>query len=176
MRLLAILLFGIIPFGIIAQINYCRDTTINLTTQPNYNYNWNINGYITTEQSTQLLINQTGTYQIELQITNEYGCTSIDKRTIFADDCKEWTYYAPNAFVPDGINKTWIPVGENITIDLITIYTREGQVIFEGTSEWDGTNYKTGNECMGGVYVYTCDYTTITGLKLRDLGRVTLVR
>jgi hypothetical protein len=86
------------------------------------------------------------------------------------DECKEWTYYAPNAFVPDGENKTWIPVGENITIDLITIYTREGQIIFEGVSEWDGKNYP------GGVYVYTCDYTTILGTKYRDLGRVTLVR
>jgi hypothetical protein len=115
-------------------------------------------------------VNRTGTFIIELTVIGENGCTSTDKRTIIADSCKEWTYYAPNAFVPDGVNKTWIPVGENITIDLIRIFTREGQVIFEGVSEWDG------GEFMGGVYVYTCDYTTISGLKLRDLGRVTLVR
>jgi hypothetical protein len=174
MRLLAILLFGIIPFGIIAQINYCRDTTINLTTQPNYNYNWNIDGEISNEQQAFLQVNRTGTFIVELTIIGENGCTSTDKRTIFADDCKEWTYYAPNAFVPDGVNKTWIPVGENITIDWIRIFTREGQVIFEGVGEWDGLY--DGRECMGGVYVYTCDYTTITGLKYRDLGRVTLVR
>jgi hypothetical protein len=172
MKLLAAILF---PLTIIAQYNYCdKDIELKLTTQPNLTYNWNVDGYITTEQDATLTINRIGTFQIELEITNEYGCTSTDKRTIFADSCLEWTYYAPNAFVPDGENKTWIPVGENITIDLITIYTREGQVIFEGVTEWDGT-YK-GNKCMGAVYVYTCEYTTITGLKLRDLGRVTLVR
>jgi hypothetical protein len=176
MKILAILLLSIIPFGIIAQINYCRDTTISLTTQPNYNYQWNINGEISNEQNAFLQVNRTGTFIIELTVIGENGCTSIDKRTLQVEECKEWTYYAPNAFVPDGVNKTWIPVGENITIDLIRIFTREGQVIFEGVSEWDGTNYETGNECMGGVYVYTCDYTTITGTKYRDLGRVTLVR
>jgi hypothetical protein len=170
MRLFAILLLSIIPFGIIAQINYCRDTVINLSTQLNAAYSWNIDGSISNEQTAELLINQVGSYQIELQITNEYGCTAYDKRTLIVEDCKEWTYYAPNAFVPDGVNKTWIPVGENITIDLIRIFTREGQVIFEGVSEWSGDKWP------GGVYVYTCDYTTISGLKLRDLGRVTLVR
>lgn len=170
-----ILLLSIIPLGIIAQYNYCdKDIEIKLTTQPNLSYNWNVDGYITTEQDATLNINRIGTYQIVLEITNEFGCTSIEKRIIQADECKEWTYYAPNAFVPDGTNKTWIPVGENITIDWIRIFTREGQVIFEGKTEWDGT-YK-GNKCMGTVYVYTCDYATITGLKLRDLGRVTLVR
>lgn len=170
MRLLAILLFSIIPFGTIAQINYCRDTTINLTTQPNVAYQWNIDGEISNEQNAFLQVNRTGTFIIELTVIGENGCTSTDKRTIFADSCKEWTYYAPNAFVPDGQNKTWIPVGENITIDLITIFTREGQIIYEGVEAWDGDKFP------GSVYVYTCDYTTITGLKLRDLGRVTLVR
>ena len=163
------------PFILFAQVNYCdKDFELQLTTQPNYNYQWNIDGFVTTEQDATLTINRTGTFQIELEITNEYGCTSIDKRVLQVEQCKEWTYYAPNAFVPDGENKTWIPVGENITIDLITIYAREGQLIFEGVSEWDGL--LEGRECQGGVYVYTCDYTTITGLKYRDLGRVTLVR
>jgi hypothetical protein len=171
MKLLAILLLSIIPYSIIAQYNYCdNDIEVKLTTQPNLNYNWNVDGFATTEQDATLVINRIGTFFIELEVTNEYGCTSIDKRTIISDSCEEWTYYAPNAFVPDGDNKTWIPVGENITIDLITIFTREGQVIFEGIEAWDGDKFP------GGVYIYTCDYTTITGLKLRDLGRVTLVR
>jgi hypothetical protein len=170
MRLLAILLLSIIPFGIIAQINYCRDTVINLSTTLNAAYQWNINGEISNEQTAELLINRTGIFIIELTVIGENGCSSIDKRTIQVDSCKEWTYYAPNAFVPDGTNKTWIPVGENIKIDWIRIFTREGQVIFEGVTEWDGDKWP------GGVYVYTCDYTTITGAKYRDLGRVTLVR
>jgi hypothetical protein len=170
MRLLAILLLSIIPIGIIAQINYCRDTVINLSTTLNAAYQWNIDGEISNEQNAFLQVNRTGTFIIELTVIGENGCTSIDKRTLQVEDCKEWTYYAPNAFVPDGVNKTWIPVGENITIDLIRIFTREGQVIFEGVGEWSGDKWP------GGVYVYTCDYTTITGQKLRDLGRVTLVR
>ena len=166
-----ILLLSIIPLGIIAQYNYCdKDLEIKLTTQPNLSYNWNVDGYITTEQDATLNINRIGTFQIVLEITNEFGCTSIEKVLVNVDECKEWTYYAPNAFVPDGENKTWIPVGENITIDLITIYTREGQIIFEGVTEWDGGKFP------GGVYIYTCDYTTILGTKYRDLGRVTLVR
>jgi hypothetical protein len=164
-------ILALVPLICFAQYNYCdKDIVINLTTQSNASYNWNIDGYNTTQQDATLIINRVGSYIVELEITNEYGCTSFDKRILNVDDCKEWTYYAPNAFVPDGINKTWIPIGENITIDMIRIFTREGQVIFEGTSEWSGDKWP------GGIYVYTCDYTTITGLKLRDLGRVTLVR
>jgi PKD repeat protein len=172
MRITLVLLFFTLTTH--AQIQYCKDTIINLTTQPNYEYNWNINGEISSEQSAQIVLNSIGTYQIELTLTNEYGCTSVDKRILIVDSCKEWTYYAPNAFVPDGVNKTWIPVGENITIDMIRIFTREGQVIYEGVGEWNGLYL--GNKCIGGVYVYTCDYTTITGQKYKDLGRVTLVR
>jgi hypothetical protein len=172
MRLLAAILF---PITIIAQYNYCdKDIEIKLTTQPNLSYNWNLDGNFTTDQDATLVINRIGTFFIELEITNEYGCTSIDKRILNVDSCEDWTYYAPNAFAPDGTNKTWIPVGENITIDMIRIFTREGQIIFEGVTEWDGT-YK-GDKCMGAVYVYTCDYTTITGQKLKDLGRITLIR
>jgi hypothetical protein len=168
MRFILVLLFFT---SIYAQVNYCdKDIIINLTTQTNAAYNWNIDGFISTEQDATLVVNRTGIFTVELEITNEYGCTTYDKRTVEVDDCKEWTYYAPNAFVPDGTNKTWIPVGENITIDMIRIFTREGQVIFEGVEPW------TGKDIMGGVYVYTCDYTTITGAKYRDLGRVTLVR
>jgi len=166
-----ILLFSIIPLGIIAQYNYCdKDIEVKLTTQPNLTYNWNVDGFATTQQDATLVINRPGAFFIELEITNEFGCTSIDKKIIQAEECKEWTYYAPNAFVPDGKNKTWIPVGENITIDLITIYTREGQIIYEGVESWDGDKFP------GAVYIYTCDYTTILGTKFRDLGRVTLVR
>ena len=172
MRLLAAIFF---PITIIAQYNYCdKDIEIKLTTQPNLSYNWNLDGNVTTDQDATLVINRIGTFFIELEITNEFGCTSIDKRILNVDSCEEWTYYAPNAFAPDGTNKTWIPIGENITIDMIRIFTREGQIIFEGVTEWDGT-YK-GDKCMGAVYVYTCDYTTITGQKLKDLGRITLIR
>jgi len=172
MKLLVAILF---PIQIFSQYNYCEtDIEISLTTQPNLTYQWFIDGNISTEQDATLVINRIGAFFIELELTNQYGCITIDKKIIEVEECKEWTYYAPNAFVPDGENKTWIPVGENITIDLIRIFTREGQVIFEGVGVWDG-NY-LGRECMGGVYVYTCDYTTVFGMKLRDLGRVTLVR
>lgn len=172
MRLTLVLLFFTSMLN--AQFRYCKDTTIALTTQPNYAYNWNINGEISSEQSTQLLINQTGTYNIELTITNEYGCTSIDKRVLQVEECKEWTYYAPNAFVPEGVNKTWTPIGNNITIDRLMIWTREGELIYEGVTAWNGL-FKN-NECMGGVYVFTCNYTTIDGQKKFDTGTVTLVR
>lgn len=172
MKLLAAIFFPLIT---IAQYNYCdTDIEIKLTTQPNLSYNWNVDGNVTTEQDATLVINRIGAFFIELEITNEFGCTSTDKRILNVYSCEDWTYYAPNAFAPDGTNKTWIPIGENITIDMIRIFTREGQIIFEGVTEWDGT-YK-GDKCMGAVYVYTCDYTTITGQKLKDLGRITLIR
>lgn len=172
MRFLLVLLFFTSLYG---QVYYCdKDILINLTTQPNASYNWNINGFTSTEQDATLVVNRTGIFIIELEITNEYGCTSIDKKTLMVEDCNEWTYYAPNAFVPDGVNKTWTPIGSNITIDRLMIWTRDGQLIYEGLTAWDGL-YKN-NECMGGVYVFTCNYTTIDGQKKFDTGTVTLVR
>jgi hypothetical protein len=172
MKLLAVLL---LPLKLFGQFTYCgTDTVINLTTQSGLIYEWNVDGFLSTNQDAQLTINRTGAFFVELTVQDANGCVNSDKKVLEVAECKEWTYYAPNAFSPNGINKTWTPVGENITIDLIRIFTREGQVIFEGIGVWDGKYLN--RECMGGVYVYTCDYTTVFGTKLRDLGRVTLVR
>jgi len=65
-------------------------------------------------------------------------------------------YWVPNAFAPDGINKTFKPYLKDISEATLTIYNRWGEKIYEQTTqepEWDGTYQNT--HCQQGVYFYT---------------------
>lgn len=84
------------------------------------------------------------------------GCVLHDYMTVIVSDQLE----VPNTFSPNGDeqNDTWVIDGiENYPNNIVTIYTRWGQKIFEtsGYSElktWDGTS-NTGN-APEGVYFY----------------------
>ncbi len=87
-------------------------------------------------------------------------------------------FFVPNAFVPNGVNSTFIPVsgfidGSDYTFE---IFDRWGRMLFEshdrGTG-WDGT--QGGTVCQEGVYAYYIEYTGADGNLYNQRGSVTLI-
>jgi len=109
---------------------------------------------------------------------NIYGFQDTSKSNI-AEARQNSLFYIPNAFVPSGLNKIFIPISTFvITADYsFTIYDRWGEKIFETndiTIGWDGT-FKS-SKCQPGVYVYSIEYKNSQGENQRTKGIVTLVR
>ena len=138
------------------------------------NYFWQLpNGYTETSNDATITINTAGNYPIELTVFNEFGCSQTVKAIVEVFNCSEFTYYAPNAFTPRGGNPTWKPIGTNITFESIMIFTREGQVIFNDTSAWDGTYNR--RLVQIGIYPYKVSYRSNDGRLWSDIGRVTVL-
>ncbi|MGZ3863140.1 MAG: T9SS type B sorting domain-containing protein [Bacteroidia bacterium] len=83
--------------------------------------------------------------------------------------------FVPNAFVPKGNNKIFLPVGDYIekTEYKLTIFDRWGDKIFQSTDEntgWDGGKYPEG------LYGYLIEYVNALGEHRQQQGTVTLVR
>ena len=110
---------------------------------------------------TQHAYQDTGTYWILLQATNEYGCLDIDSLPIVVTP--DVALYTPNGFTPngDGLNDKFFPKG--IGLDEknfeFLIFDRWGEIIFRSNSlsdPWDGTaRAKGGSEVIKtGVYIW----------------------
>lgn len=100
----------------------------------------------------------TGTYFIQLKVTNEYGCE--DSIIKYVKVYPEGTIYLPNAFSPngDGLNDVFIPVGDHIHREgySMQIYDRWGNLVFstsDPSKGWDG-RINGSSEAMQEVYVY----------------------
>jgi gliding motility-associated-like protein len=96
-------------------------------------------------------------------------------------DCIEQTaeLFVPNAFVPDGVNRTFKPVLQFGTPANYTmkIWDRWGQLLFETNSigtGWDGK--KDGEVLPQGVYVYSIELTREGGEEIVRNGMLTLLR
>ena len=87
--------------------------------------------------------------------------------------------YVPNAFAPNGVNKTFGPKGQffDYTQFEMTIYNRWGEQIYQSRNinqGWDGT--VDGKDASLGSYVYMIRYKDGDGKEKRKKGTVTLIR
>jgi len=92
---------------------------------------------------------------------------------------QEPLFYVPNAFTPDGVNKTFGPSGQffDFTLFEMMIYNRWGELIYESrdiNKGWDGT--VDGEEAPLGSYVYTIRFVDAKGNEHRRKGTVTLIK
>lgn len=91
----------------------------------------------------------------------------------------ELSLFFPTAFVPNGLNTIYKPVGVNISTDgyYLQIVNRWGEIIFETndpTVGWDGTY---GSEhCQMGVYVYRYTAQATSGRIKSGSGTLHLIR
>jgi len=105
---------------------------------------------------------------------NPYGLTEASESN-YADVYIEAEVYVPNAFVPKGHNKVFLPIGDYIdkTEYKLSIFDRWGAKIYETTDEnqgWDGGSF------VEGLYAYQIEYKTSIGEYRRQTGTVMLVR
>ena len=152
--------------------NLYTGTIINLNDSSSGEVAWNWdfgNTYNSTNENTQTVYNQTGTYTITLVVENEYGC--LDSTTY------ELTIggkvVIPNVFTPnnDGSNDYF----EILGLDKynIVILTRWGQTLFSGNENtvfWDGTT-PAGENVPEGTYFFV-----LTADNLEEKGALTLFR
>jgi gliding motility-associated-like protein len=87
--------------------------------------------------------------------------------------------YFPTAFVPNGVNAIYKPVGVNISPEnyLLQIINRWGEIVFESTDPnvgWDGT-YNS-EFCQMGVYAYRYTAKSLEGTNKAGSGSLHLIR
>ncbi len=125
---------------------------------------------------------------------NEHECADTSFRTIVITD--EYSFYAPNAFSPngDGINDCFRMCGSGIDSEnySMIIYDRWGQAVFTsnffdedidckdcGQGSWDGTNNTLNKEreyLPNGIYHWSAVFKDYHGTTHKQQGTVQLIR
>lgn len=117
-------------------------------------------------------------YMARLAVSDTAGCTDTAYQVLKVEDnC----YIAvPTAFTPnnDGRNDYLYPLNAfKVTGLHFRVYDRKGQVVFESrdwSRKWDGR--LGGVEQTTGVYIWTLEYTDVSGRKVYLKGTTTLIR
>ncbi len=124
--------------------------------------------------STEIYPNNSSCYVI--QATNQYGCTALDE--VCVEVTKEYTFYVPNAFSPngDGINDIFYIYGDGIYNVVIDIFDRWGNKVFSSKDQTVGWNgIYNGQKCEIGVYSYHIEYMSIDSRQHYRDGHVTIL-
>jgi gliding motility-associated-like protein len=132
-----------------------------------------------TDKDPKHTYSDTGTYNVCLTITNNYGCADRICAPVIIKPI--WTFYIPNAFTPDedGVNDRFGGVGYGILQYELYIFDRWGDLIFKSnsmTTQWDGKSNGGADYAQEDVYVYLVIIRDVFGAKHRYTGSVTLVR
>ena len=129
------------------------------------------------------------TFLVTLAVKGLNGCVDTISRSVHI--IGEITFYAPNAFAPDGLSGYFYPKGMGFNKEYyeLIIYDRWGQIIFqtnkypEGTETtsvteggWNGKYKNTGAVVPVGVYTWIVKYKDIRGIGHEYVGSVTVVR
>lgn len=123
----------------------------------------------------------TGVYTLMQIVKHESGCPDTISKIL--DVTPEVTLHMPNAFTPnnDGLNddfrgKGYLPGIKSYTM---SIWNRWGEQIFETNDPsegWNGEYNNSGQQALGGVYVYIVQYIGPRGNTFDLKGNVTLIR
>lgn len=120
-----------------------------------------------------------GDYKVKLIAISEYGCKDTSSKIISI--VEQYSFYAPNAFTPDGdgINDVYFFKHSGIIDEgfLFNVYDRYGHVIYSTTNKdqsWDGSVY--GNKkAKTGVYVYLVTYVNYMNIEYTKSGTLNVI-
>lgn len=124
---------------------------------------------------------QPGTYTIIQYASNQYGCR--DTATDFVVIEPDWSFYAPNAFTPNGDmnNDFFLVFGEGIdyaTFQMV-VFDRWGRQIFVSTDinkGWDGKANSGADLAQIDTYVWSVHFKDENGDLHKFVGHVQLIR
>jgi gliding motility-associated-like protein len=105
-----------------------------------------------------ITVNTAGTYWVIKQVQH---CTFSDS-IIISGEVKT-TLYFPNTFTPngDGLNDVFAGLGKGLNTYTLSIFDRNGRLIFYSTDMSNGWNGRlSGEDAPEGVYVWTASMTT----------------
>jgi gliding motility-associated-like protein len=123
----------------------------------------------------------TGAYIITLLVANQYGCVDTIENTVVI--LPEYTFFAPNAFTPngDGRNDVFMPKGDYVDANDFEFYVfdRWGMMIFK-TEKWgEGWNGKVngnGDIVQQDVYVWKVITKDNLGNRHEYVGHVSVIK
>lgn len=135
--------------------------------------------------------NDLGEYQIMMIAKNQFECRDTAYKTIRVKD--EFTFYAPEAFTPngDGLNDIFYVIGHGIDASqfYFVVYDRYGSKVFETETfdeerpyrmAWDGSHngsvMKGDPVLTNGMYRWYCSFVDLNGKPREESGTVTLIR
>lgn len=119
-----------------------------------------------------------GTYIVNLIVTNVLGCT--DTLKIPLKVIEQESFFVPNTFTPDEdyLNENFRVYGRGIVSGEMYIFNRWGEEVFTTPYVfvgWDGKD-KKGNYAPEGVYSYLIRIEWFTGKRFQRRGTITLLR
>lgn len=120
-------------------------------------------------------------YRVEaIEAMNVYGF-SRSSSSNNACIVQEPIIYIPNAFMPDGVNKVFMPIVSDFDIENyeLLIFSRWGDVIYKTNAYdqgWDGTISLNGNMAAQGTYLYVLTIRDGGGNEIMKRGHVTLLK
>ena len=133
-------------------------------------YNWDMGDGTMSEgpevDHTYDLSSTINAYTVSLTATDTLGCSNVKSVLVEVTD----GIFIPNVFTPngDGINDLFMPDADLLIMD------RNGLILYQGTSGWDGT-YK-GRVMSPDTYFYQMHYSDRGGKERTRKGFITLVR
>jgi gliding motility-associated-like protein len=157
-------------------VNFMDASSLNIIM-----WSWDINGLDTfnTQNSSYTFPEDTGTYYVNLSVTDNNGCKSSKNSIIVIDG--DYSIYVPTAFTPDGnsFNEGFAPKGFGISEDNYSffIFDRWGELMFETHTKfqpWDA--YYKGNLVSTGNYVWKLKFKDLNNVFHQQIGTVTLVK
>lgn len=145
---------------------------------------WNFGDPLNTTselKNPEFIYNLTGSYVVNLTVSNDNGCTDTVSHTIIIES--DFTLYIPNTFTPDndGLNDYFKPEGTEFTEFEMEIYNRWGEKVYQTKSSslkergWDGT-FKDKHNAPQDVYMYKIRVKDLEGESYYYVGNVMLLR
>ncbi|MEO6882867.1 MAG: gliding motility-associated C-terminal domain-containing protein [Bacteroidia bacterium] len=121
----------------------------------------------------------TGIFNVQLIVINQYGC--MDSVSIPIDIKPIFTFYAPNAFTPngDGKNDTFFGTGYGIKTYEMWIFDRWGNLIYHTNDlngKWNGIALGGTKIAQIGVYVWKVELLDVFDKSHQYIGHVSLVK
>jgi len=162
-------------------VNFIDNSTNTSTWTWNFGDPASPSGNASSDQSPSHTYSNQGTYVVWLVVESSVGCKdSISKDVEIKDD---FTYFAADAFTPDGdgLNDYFVPTGVNIDINNFDmhIYDRWGEELYrtkDMSKPWNGNKNNMNEKAKPGVYVWMTKITDNKGKGHVIYGRVTLIR
>ncbi|MCO6499126.1 MAG: PKD domain-containing protein, partial [Vicingus serpentipes] len=141
---------------------------------------WNFGDATTSNDQHPIhLYTDTGVFTVWLRVENQYGCADSISKPVEIKDV--YTFFAPNAFTPDGdgVNDVFLPQGHAIDLNeyKLYIFNRWGELIFEThhyDEGWDGT--VNGVLVQTDTYVWRVELQDIFGKNHQYIGRVSVMK
>lgn len=159
---------GVKLYEVYRYVNDINSAELIGKTVQNLNFTDNLEGAATQGARIEYLVKA-----VE-EFGNRYGIQEYSNSN-FAGAYMEGRLFVPNAFAPNGENRTWKPITQFIENReyKVSVFNRFGQVVFETNNSRDSWN---GENCPNDVYAYIVSFRNSRGEYQQVTGSVVLIR